>query len=153
MSLRVSEIKTVEIERCIPRNPVYLEWMNKAGGWDRFVFGVTQTEGIDTSITVLSKTPIEDYESATTSQEAHGRRSLPRMILGAENLDANRMRGITGLLDAAKTVMMIEWNQPAAPVFRTVIVEPGSFKTFETGEQKQNIEFTIALAEINVQLL
>lgn len=151
--VRVSEIKNVIIEPCVPKNPVCLRWMNKSGAWDQYVFGHTQTEGLDTFIAVITNTPVEDYETANTVQEAHGRRSVDKMVLGADNLDTNRINGIKGILDNAKCLILIEWNPPTAPVWRTVIVEPGTFSTFETGQTKQRCEFTIQFPENNIQQL
>lgn len=152
MPVRVSEIKTVEIERCIPANPVCLAWMNAAGGWDTYVFGHNQTEGLDTTVGSVTRYPNEELSEATGTHRMHGRRSLPKMTLGAENVDANRIRGITGILKSALVLMLVEWNHPDPPVWMEVGVEPGTFNVFNTSETRQNIEFTIDLAEENVQI-
>lgn len=136
-----------------PCNPVALYWLNKLGGWDMWVFGGTQTEGIEVSNGEAFEKFIADLAGEIGRKKYISKTEVPKIVLGYECLSTADVRGIKGILSSIKVLMLTSGVNVLPPVFMEVNVDPGSFKIIETENDFHNLEFTIELPELFIQSL
>jgi len=143
----ITETKRIKVKDA-PCNPVALYWINKNGGWDMFVFGFTQSEGLNVEGGEKFEAFIEDLQNAFKRSKYISKTTIPKMVLGYDNLPTEDVEGIKGLLDSPSVMMLI--SDPAARplVFNQVNVDPGSFNTNETIKDFHDLEFSIELPEL-----
>lgn len=144
----VTEIKNIKVNHCIPDNPVMLRWLNTLGGWEHWLFGTTQTEGLNTSFEDYAVSNL-NIETATSTSEKFISKAIDSLVLGADNLTRNQILGLKTILYSPKVEILKSASVPY--IWHTVIVQSGSFNIFETYSNRGEIEFTIELPEIQIQ--
>lgn len=153
MAGRISEIKTVDIERCIPNNPVYLRWLNTLGGWTSWLFGTRQIVTYDVEGKELFTKNIGELEKMDGLDEWVGKEAEKVLKLGYENLPTHKVELIKGLLYSPK-VYQVTWDTSVNPpiITRTVVrVKPGSFSIIDTGESRHDLEIQIIYPRLFIQ--
>jgi len=144
----ITEVKTVRLNNACVQNPVYLAWFNKLGGIDYWLFGRTQGESLRVSADQIFERDITDLEKADTIKDFLTKEAVEVTRLGAENLDANDIEGLKGLLTSPKVQVLMSQN----PIlWQTVLVSPGTFKIKETRERRFRIEVDIVHPEQIIQ--
>ncbi len=153
MAERISEIKTIDIERCIPPNPVYLRWLNTLGGWTSWLFGTRQIVTYDVDGKELFTKNITELENMNGLDEWVGKEAEKVLKLGYENLPTNKVELIKGILYSPK-VYQVEWDTTVNPplIKRTVVrVKPGSFSIIDTGDNRHDLEIQIIYPRLFIQ--
>ena len=144
---KITESKFVDIERCVPANPIALYWLNKLGGWDMWVFGLTQTKGLQVKGGETFEQFIEDLADANKRAQWITKRSTPQIVMGYSNVPTDKVLGIQGVLDSPRVLMLVSEMSVRPPVFLHVMVEDGDFKTIETESEYHDLELTVSLPE------
>jgi len=144
----ITETIQVDIVDAPCLNPVALYWLNKIGGWDMWVFGMTQTEGIEVSNGEEFEKYISELADEIGRKKFISKTEIPTITLGYECISTEKVRGIKGILSAIKVLMLTSGKDVLTPTFIEVNVEAGSFKIIETENGFHNLEFTIELNEI-----
>lgn len=142
---RFSERKLIEYRKCVLLNPILFVWKNTIGGWDYWLFQVNQTQHIDTvSLGYFQKnyTKISDISNP---QAEIGKQVTTRIILGADDLTIQQVKGLKGLLISNKIYIL---NQDGS-VSREVILLPGTFLIQDTSDSLHSLEFEIQDVAIN----
>lgn len=147
-TFRVTEVKRVRLRNDCVQNPVYLSWFIKPGGIDYWLFGRTQSESLRVSAGQIFERDITDIENADTIQDFLTKDAVDVTRLGAENLDANDIEGLKGLLTSPKVQVLMSQNPV---VWQTVLVSPGTFKIKETRERRFRLELDIVHPEQIIQ--
>ena len=137
---RASEKKRIRLRNDCLDNPVYLSWFIKRGGIDYWLFGRTQGESLRVSAGQIFERDITDIENADTIADFLTKDAVDVTRLGAENLDANDIEGLKGLLTSPKVQVLMSQNPI---VWQTVLVSPGTFKIKETRERRFRLELDI----------
>ncbi len=150
----VTETIKVDVEKCIPRNPVYLRWLSRAGGWSYYLFGATQTSGKDVKSLGEFAKHFTDLQTQSSDSVYLGKDSIPTLICGAEGVPTIKMDGLSLLIDAVEVQMLMNpstWVTDGFTTWDTVRLEVGSFKIRETKAAVHKIEFKLKLVGINTQ--
>lgn len=140
--VEVTEVKTIKLDRLCYNNPVFLKWRNSIGGWDQWLFGGTQTDGLTTDDIGDYQTPIWDLSTAESTSNSLGKNASNSLIVGADNLTDNQLSAIREILYSPK-VYKIETNGNK----QGVKVKPGTFSK-ETRNGRHSIEFEIILPDL-----
>lgn len=155
---RFTEKIRVRLVHCLPKNPYFLAWKNKKGGWNYFCFFVRQYLGRKTSTDgELAYFP-EDLENMIATHDFLNKSSEPYAILGAEQLDAYDIEGIDSLIDSPRVLHLTNpttWNRTASsvPIWRVVRLDVGDYRTRDTRKTFNSIQFKIRLPELALQSL
>lgn len=124
-------------------NPIYLNWKNTLGGWDKWLFDCKQTYNLSVS-TIGDFSPyFEDIESQNYTRELLKRDAVESLVLGADNLLIEDIQGLKELFYSPKVYVLKSWDMVTAPVWTQVIPSDGSIKLYETNRTYQSLEFEI----------
>lgn len=145
---RISEIKRVRLNNECVSNPVYLAWFIKRGGIDYWLFGRDQDESIRVSAGQIFERDITDLENADTIKDFLTKEAVEVTRLGAENLDANDVEGLKGLLTSPKVQVLMSQNPI---VWQTVLLSPGTFKIKRTRDRRFRLVVDIVHPEQIIQ--
>lgn len=139
----VTEIKKVNVENCIPENPFHLRWLNSLGGFDQWVFSKTQQVAADVSL-VENFTHVVNYlEEENSNVNALKKEGNLVVTLGAENLTKQQVVGLQQLLSSPKVYFLQGQTQTNDFIRLTVLVKTGTFKLYDTGDERHKLEFQI----------
>lgn len=151
-SQRITEIKTIDVYQQCVDNPVYLRWFSADGGENYWLFHTVQERGLNISTLGIINHSVDDLATTTRERDVYGKVVDPQMTIGSDEIDETKLAGIESLLYSTRVEMLVlPWSPPDVPVWRTIVVLPGSFKTQQTDRVFQSIELTISLPEINTQ--
>lgn len=124
-------------------NPLYLNWKNTKGGWDKWLFDCKQTFNLSTT-TIGDFSPyFSDIETQDLTRELLKRDAVESAILGADNLLVSEIQGLKELFYSPKVYILKEWDMISAPVWSQVIPSDGSIKLYQTDRTYQSLEFEI----------
>jgi hypothetical protein len=141
----LTETKEIKIyDECI-QNPVCLSWLNTLGGREHWVFGYNQTHGLETSQGATFEPYIEDLQNARSNIFNLERFAQPTMTLNAV-VDIEDIEGLKTILYSVCVEMWVNGN------WIGVRPRSGSFFIRETRDTNAEIEFTIDLPYINIQV-
>lgn len=141
----ITEKKRIKYVRGCFIAPVYLCWKNTKGGWDSWLFESNQKKSIDTQSLGSYQQNYTFISESTNSRKEIGKTALPKMVLGAENIDISEKVGIQGLLYSNKVYIL---NSDGS-IQKEVRVVEGSFYSYDTSANTSSIEFEIEEPEIN----
>lgn len=130
----------VRVVHCDPVNPIMLVWKNSLGGWDQWLFSVTQTNRMDTDSLGSVGTPIWELETAEQTEKEIGKEKSDSIVLGADNLSKQEKTGIEQVLTSNIVYQIFRDGSK-----RRVKVNSGSFISSVTSSNLQSIEFEIVL--------
>lgn len=138
----VTERRTIRMGQCTDM-PVYLSWKGSAGGWSYYMFGKTQAIGLSTSEQSISDPYIENLD-VTGNKYQIKISSGESMTMGCNGIDLNDVKGIMRMLDSGCIRMYLGQHEiTGLPEWEDVIIKSGSFKIYETGNARHDIEFTV----------
>lgn len=143
-NIRVTEIKTIDFETCIPRNPVYFVWKNTLGGWDYWLFGTTQSESLQTESLGTFSNDYNRIGDITNPETEIGKEARNRIVYTALQLTDGQKNGLLELMYSNKVYIL---NQDGS-INRQVKILPGSFQ-FETKNTLHELTFEILDKPIN----
>lgn len=146
---QITEIKLIEIG-CIPENPFYLRWINTHGAVDHFLFGVNQLYKTDIKNGERIRVNFTDYENQSVISKLIKKEAVDEIELVAYDLSQSKVQALKGLLKSNFVQMLVTNGTP--PVFKNVIVKPGSYDIYNTKLNIFNFEVTIELPETFVQV-
>jgi len=145
--MRVTEIKTIKIDRECKDNPVFVSWLNTYGGREHWLFHKVQTKGIVTQNTGLFESYISDLSNSRGQINDISKNAIPLLIINAY-VDIEDIEGIKTLLYSP----CVEWLVSENPIkWQTVRPQVGSFKLYDTGDLKATIQITLELPYVNIQ--
>ena len=134
----------IEIQHCIPENPVMLVWKNRLGGFDHWLFGYRQSVGKETSELGLYELYADELETQQSQQRSLGKLSQPSMVLGADNLTLNRRLALESIVDSPLVYRLFQDGTRYE-----VTVRAGSIPAYDTRDSSHSFEVTIDLLRIN----
>lgn len=149
--MRITEIKTVDVEQCIPENPIYLTWLNPLGGWDYWLFGTRQQYTIQTKDLDTFQPVINYLQIANGIQESLGKEAYMKVKLGYEGLTRAKVEGIRHILTSPKVYVIN--GSPGSNNFQKLVVniDKGSYKVYDTGDGKHGLELTVIAPKLLLQ--
>ena len=138
----VTERRMIRLGGCC-ENPVYLSWKGSAGGWSYYLFGKTQGITLSTNEQSIAQ-PYVDNLDVTGNKYQIDINSVQSMTMGCSNIDLNDVQGIMRMLDSGCIRIYLGLHEVTGlPEWEDVIVKTGSFKVYETGNARHDIEFTV----------
>jgi hypothetical protein len=145
--MRVTEIKTIKIDRECKTNPVFLSWLNTYGGREHWLFDKVQTKGLVTQNNGSFETYISDLANSRGQINDISKNATPLLIINA-TVDIEDIEGIKTILYSPCVEMLVSEN----PIkWNTVHPQVGSFKLYDTNDLKATIQITLELPYINIQ--
>lgn len=143
-NIRVTEIKAIDFETCIPNNPVYFVWKNTLGGWDYWLFGSTQTDNLQTESLGTFANDYNRIGDITNPETEIGKEARNRIVYTALQLTDGQKNGLLELMYSNKVYIL---DQDGS-INRQVKILPGSFQ-FETKNTLHELSFEILDVPIN----
>ena len=137
----------------MPRAPICLRWATTMGNWRMWVFSWNQENSMQSGAAVLFQEYIEDLESATTDSNKVSQINIPKMNLGADNLNGNDFGFVSSILNSIKVQVLMNpdsW-QTDGPKWQTVIVQTGTIPMGNTRSENNDLEITIEFPQIFLQ--
>jgi hypothetical protein len=145
--MRVTEIKTIKIDRECKDNPVFISWLNTYGGREHWLFHKVQTKGIVTQNAGNYESYISDLTNARGQITDISKNATPLLIINA-TVDIEDIEGIKTMLYSP----CVEWLVSESPIkWQTVRPQVGSFKLYDTTDMQATIQITLELPYINIQ--
>lgn len=145
--MRVTEIKTIKIDKECKENPVFISWLNVYGGREHWLFHKVQTKGLVTQNAGSFETYVVDLAEARGQITDISKNAIPLLIINAY-VDIEDVEGVKTLLYSPCVEMLVS----ESPIkWQTVRPQVGSFKLYDTGDLKANIQITLELPYINIQ--
>jgi len=145
--MRVTEIKTIKIDRECKENPVFVSWLNTYGGREHWLFHKVQTKGIVTQNNGSFEAYISDLSTVRGQITDISKNATPLLIVNA-TVDIEDIEGIKTMLYSPCVEMLMNDN----PItWQTVHPQVGSFKLYDTNELQATIQITLELPYINIQ--
>jgi hypothetical protein len=141
----LTETKQIKIHNECIQNPVCLSWLNTLGGREHWVFGYNQSHGLDTSQGATFEPYINDLQEARSNIFDLEKFAQPTMTLNAV-VDIEDIEGLKTILYSICVEMLVNGN------WIGVRPQVGSFFIRETRDTNAEIEFTIDLPYINIQV-
>ena len=142
---RVSEEKLIEFRGCVLNNPVYIVWKNTLGGWDYWLFQRNQTENLTTNSLGSYREDYNRIGDTTNPNKEIGKSASKKIILGTDDLDRDRVSGLSQLLYSNKKYIL----NANGTINREINILEGSFILRDTDGEKHSLEFQIEDVEIN----
>lgn len=96
----------VDYDASCYENPIYLCWINTDGGIDYWLFHTTNYDVLNVSGTTIAKKYISDWEEQNTQKDIATRSAYRSLIIGADNLDSQQIRGISDICYSKKVMML-----------------------------------------------
>jgi len=143
----ITERIMVDIED-VPCNPVALYWLNKNSEYDMWIFGMTQTNGLQIKAMETFESVIQDLANTNKRSQFLTKKTVPQIVLGYDNLPTNKVEGIKGILDSVEINMLVSAPAARPCVFIKVTIDSGSWKITETENDFHSLEITINLPEL-----
>ena len=145
--MRVTEIKTIKIDRECKDNPVFVSWLNTYGGREHWLFHKVQTKGIVTQNDGNYESYISDLTNARGQITDISKNATPLLIINA-TVDIEDIDGLKTMLYSP----CVEWLVSESPIkWQTVRPQVGSFKLYDTTDMQATIQITLELPYINIQ--
>lgn len=152
-AIKHSETVTARVSNCIPRNPVLLKALNGYGGYEFFVFGVTQTKNVITKNGGVFTRNSEDFQQIEADELLLGKSADTEWIMGADDIYTDELYIIETILTSPVVWMRTPpAGFPNAPwEWAQVKIAPGTFLTQTTKANKHRIEFKVQPVSLNIQ--
>jgi hypothetical protein len=153
---RITEIKKVEISKDCFDFPIFIEWNNKIGGKDQWLFYHTNTETTKTKQLNKYVHFVEDLETSIGQEDIVGKTAAPEIQFGA-NVHESKMDGIRSLYESPKVLILVNPNtwqtdgpsNTPLPKWKRVLIKTGSFVFFRTKQQYYQVKMTATLPLTN----
>lgn len=124
-------------------NPIYLNWKNPIGGWEKYLFDCRQIYNLNTN-TIGDFSPyFADIEPQQYTRELLKRDAVETAILGADNLTINEAQVISTMFYSPRVYVLKSWDMVSAPIWTQVITDDGSKRIYRNDTTFQSIEFEI----------
>lgn len=147
--MRITEKKTIKIDRECKVNPVFISWLNTYGGREHWLFHKVQTKGLVTQ----NNGTYEPYTEALSIERGQiadiSRSAMPLLIVNAV-VDIEDIEGIKTML-YSPCVEMLGKPNVGLMLWQTVRPQVGSFKLYDTTDVRATIQITLELPYINIQ--
>lgn len=149
---KIMQTMNIKLDNKCKENPVYVAWKGRKGAMNYWLFSKTQTIG-----SVVGE--VQKYEpyfiglDTDTKQSVLTKSDKPTMVVGAQFLDLNDIKGLIGLSVSNFVQMWIKFDGKSGHIWQTINIKEGSFKYYETGNGMHEIEMTIELVENYVHIL
>jgi hypothetical protein len=145
--MRITEKKTIKIDRECKENPVFISWINTLGGREHWLFHKVQTKGIVTSNAGNYEPYISDLSIARGQITDISKNATPLLIVNA-TVDIEDIEGLKTMLYSPCVEMLVSEN----PImWQTVRPQVGSFKLYDTTDVRATIQITLELPYIFIQ--
>lgn len=145
--MRVTEIKTIKIDRECKENPVFISWLNVYGGREHWLFHKVQTKGLVTQNAGSFETYIVDLAETRGQITDISKNATPLLIVNA-TVDIEDIEGIKTMLYSPCVEMLVS----ETPIkWQTVRAQVGSFKLYDTTDLQATIQITLELPYVNIQ--
>ena len=145
--MRVTEIKTIKIDRECKENPVFISWLNTYGGREHWLFHKVQTKGLITQNAGSFESYISDLSTVRGQITDISKNATPLLTVYC-TVDIEDIEGIKTMLYSP----CVEWLVKENPItWQTVHPQVGSFKLYDTTDLKATMQITLELPYINIQ--
>lgn len=140
-----SEVITLECrESC--KNPVYLRWKNRLGGWNYYLFDLKQLKSIESEVPTLFRENYTYIENVNTVLSFYKKKGRFQWAVFAENIENSEIEFLQEIAISPKVQRFIRLDGNT-PIFETVIVEDYTLDQ-DTYLSRGNISVQIRLPEI-----
>lgn len=139
--------KCIKIKQNCYDNPVYIAWKGMNGGWNYWLFYYRQEKFLESTVVANVTRPIIDLETAETVQEYIRKGGTDRMVIGADGLDDNDMRGLRKMLLSPKVQLYMGRGAANKPIWQTIRIAPGTFKIMDTRQGANDIEVSFLMPD------
>lgn len=148
----VTEKKKVKIDSECKDFPLYLEWNNKIGGKDQWLFFKSHKELTKTKQENKYIKYVPDLENSLGQQDITGKSAAPEIQFGAY-VHEDDMDGITSLYESPKVLLLTnpETWEAEGPKWIRVLIKPGSLLTFEAKRHFITVKMVMTLPLRNSQ--
>lgn len=150
-----SELLTVRVS-CLPRNPVYIQAINRFGSFSYFCFSGNQSSAVITKLgTQFSRTPGDTFTIDVDSRVL-GKTMEGEITVGADDLDDDDLAIIEAILTSPFVLMYrptADNPNPAPTQWEEVKILPGTFALGNTKVGRHRVEFKIQPSSKNLQTL
>ena len=145
--MRVTEKKTIKIDRECKLNPVFISWLNVYGGREHWLFSKVQTKGLITQNAGNFETYIVDLSEARGQITDISKNATPLLTVNC-TVDIEDIEGLKTILYSPCVEMLVSEN----PIkWITVHPQVGSFKLYDTNDVTSSLQITLELPYINIQ--
>ncbi len=141
-------VKSINIVcRCVPRNPFYMRWINKYGGFDYWMFEKRQTYEREIKNVDTFKPYVDDYATACGTDLLFDKEVESKVTIGAEGLTANEWKILSFIAESP----FAQWYSEELNKWIDVVVEKCKL-AMQTHNALHGMEFTIQLPTIPLAL-
>ena len=145
--MRVTEKKTIKIDKECKENPVFVSWLNTYGGREHWLFHKVQTKGIITQNDGSYEPYIFDLSTARGQIVDISRNAMPLLIVNA-TVDIEDIEGLKTMLYSPCVEMLVN-DTPIT--WQTVRPQVGSFKLYDTTDVRATMQIALELPYIFIQ--
>ena len=125
---------------CIPRNPFYVRWINRYGGWDYWMFSKRQTFEREIKNLQTFNPYISDYSIVDGTTVVIDKTVESKLTIGAEGLTATEWNLLSFIADS----VLVQWYNEDSRSWIEIIVEKTKLE-MQTDNALHGMEFTIQL--------
>jgi hypothetical protein len=148
MAVIIEDICIRKGEVC--ENPIYLTWKNTLGGWDYWLFQFKQLYSDNVEVTGDFERFFDDLSSQNTVTDWLKKNNVESILIGDDQLTTSEAKGLREITYSPKIYMFVEWlGSPQIPIWKTVKIEPGTFKVYQSDKNQHSAEFEIFLPRQN----
>ena len=145
--MRVTEKKTIKIDRECKVNPVFVSWLNVYGGREHWLFSKVQTKGLITQNAGSFETYIVDLATSRGQITDISKNAVPLLTVNC-TLDIEDIEGVKTMLYSPCVEILVS----ETPItWQTVHPQVGSFKLYDTNDITSSLQITLELPYINIQ--
>jgi hypothetical protein len=151
--MRVTEKKTVKIERSCKRNPVYVTWLDRLGGRNYWLFHTSQVDAVNTSSDATFEPFTPDLEASRGQIIDLAIFAQPTLSCTAliDTIDASGFQTLYYSLNIEVLTNPDTWTANDLK-WKTYRPQKGSFVIRETNQTQSLVEITFETPYINNQI-
>lgn len=136
----------IEVEPCVPANPMYLRWLNPSGGFDYWMFSKRQIFTDSTSAEKTVQPYIEDLATSFGTDDVISKEVSEEVSVGAEGLTTQQCEGLRYLLRSVFVSRYMGSNE-GIPIWQQIRVKTGSFQIQDNNQLLSDLELKLVLPQ------
>lgn len=126
--------------RCVPRNPFYMRWINRHGGFDYWMFEKRQTYEREVKNVDTFKPYTNDFSTAHGTDIVYHKEVESKVTIGAEGLTTNEWKILSFIADSP----FAQWYNEEKKLWTDIVVEKCKL-VMQTDNALHGMEYTIQL--------
>lgn len=149
----ITEEKEVELRHGCITNPFYIKWLHSLAGWDYWMFDKVQFFERNVYDSDRYNPVVTNIETAQSREDFVGKKARPEVMVGAQGLTTQQIRGLEDLLSSPKVYRLDTdlYNSTEEIKWQVIKLKPGSFKTVQTNINRHDLEVEFELQDLFLQ--